>query len=49
MTTMLGKSKFEELLSDLIEKPQGKPTLVPMTDKRLAMKKTAKDDFKEEK
>lgn len=49
MTKMLGKSKFEELLSGLIEKPQGKPTLVPMSDKRPAMKKTAKDDFKEEK
>ena len=49
MTKMLGKSKFEELLSGLIEKPQGKPTLVPMSDKRSAMKKTAKDDFKEEK
>ena len=49
MTKMLGKSKFEELLSGLIEKPQGKPTLVPMSDKRPTMKKTAKDDFKEEK
>lgn len=49
MTKMLGKSKFDELLSDLIEKPQGKPTLVPMSDKRPAMKNTAKDDFKEEK
>ena len=49
MTKMLGKSKFEELLSGLIEKPQGKPTLVPMSYKRPTMKKTAKDDFKEEK
>lgn len=48
MTKMLGKSKFEELLSGLIEKPQGKPTLVHMSDKRLAMKNTAMDDFKEE-
>ncbi len=48
MTKMLGKSKFEELLSGFIEKPQGKPTLVPMSDKRPAMKNTAKDDFKEE-
>lgn len=49
MTKMLGKRKFDELLSDLIEKPQGKPTLVPMSDKRPVMKNTAKDDFKEEK
>ena len=34
---MLGKTKFEELLSDLIEKQQGKPTLVPMSDKRPAL------------
>lgn len=48
MTKMLGKTKFEELLSDLIEKPQGKPTLVPMSDKRPAMKNTAINDFKED-
>ena len=50
MTKMLGKTKFEELLSGLIEKPQGKPTLVPMSDKRPAMKKSAEaaNDFKEE-
>ena len=49
MTKMLGKTKFEELLSGLIEKPQGKPTLVPMSDKRPAMKNTAVNDFKEDK
>lgn len=48
MTKMLGKTKFEELLSGLIEKPQGKPTLVPMSDKRPAMKNTAFNDFKED-
>ena len=48
MTKMLGKTKFEELLSGLIEKPQGKPTLVPMSDKRPAMKNTAVNDFKED-
>ena len=46
MTSLLGKKKFEELLSGLIAKPPGKPTLVPNTDKRPAMS-TAKDDFKE--
>lgn len=50
MTKLLGKKKFEDLLSTFIEKPQGKPTLVPMSDKRPAMNKSAEaaDDFKEE-
>lgn len=47
MQKLIGKTRFEELLTDLIEKPQGKPTLVPDTDKRPALA-TAKDDFKEE-
>ncbi len=47
MQKLIGKTRFEELLTDLIEKPQGKPTLVPDTDKRPALS-TAKDDFKEE-
>ena len=47
MTTLLGKKKFNELLGGLIEKPQGKPTLVPLSDKRPAIN-TANDDFKEE-
>lgn len=46
MTSLLGKKKFEELLSGMIQKPPGKPTLVPVTDKRPALN-TAKDDFKE--
>ena len=46
MTSLLGKTKFNELLGGLIEKPQGKPTLVSETDKRPALN-TAKDDFKE--
>lgn len=48
MTSLLGKKRFTELLGDLIEKPQGKPTLVPESDKRPEMT-TAADDFKEEK
>jgi len=48
MTKLLGKTRFEELLSEFIEKPQGKPTLVPMSDKRPAMN-TAANDFKEDK
>jgi len=47
MQKLLGKTRFEELLSTYIEKPQGKPTLVPESDKRPAMN-TAKTDFMEE-
>ena len=46
MTSLLGKKKFEEVLGGLIEKPQGKPTLVPDSDKRPSIN-TAQDDFKE--
>ncbi|GAB6398565.1 DUF2800 domain-containing protein [Faecalimonas mobilis] len=44
MTSLLGKAKFNELLGGLIEKPQGKPTLVPISDKRQALN-TASEDF----
>jgi hypothetical protein len=49
MTATLGKKKFAEIIESrgLIEKPQGKPVLVPMSDKRPAMN-TAKQDFIEE-
>lgn len=47
MQKLLGKSRFDELLTAYIEKPQGKPTLVPESDKRPAMN-TAKNDFMEE-
>ena len=47
MQKMLGKTKVNELLGDFIEKPQGKPTLVPESDKRPAIN-TAKNDFMEE-
>lgn len=47
MQKLLGKTCFEELLAPYIEKPQGKPTLVPESDKRPAMN-TAKNDFMEE-
>ena len=46
MQKLLGKSRFDELLSPYIEKPQGKPTLVPESDKRPAMS-TAEADFNE--
>lgn len=45
MTKMLGTKKFNTLLGSLIEKPQGKPTLVPESDKRPAW---TINDFQEE-
>ena len=47
MTKQLGKKKFDELLSGLIVKPQGKPVLVPQTDKRPELN-TAANDFMED-
>jgi hypothetical protein len=47
MTNMMGKKKFEEVLGSYITKPQGKPALVPESDKRPAMKNTAYEDFSE--
>lgn len=44
----LGKDEFEEILKDLIERPPGKPKLVPDEDKRIEIKNTAEIDFKEE-
>lgn len=46
MQKLMGKKKFEEILGSLIIKPPGKPTLVPVTDKRQAMNiSDAKNDF----
>ena len=47
MQKRLGKAKFEELLGNLVHRPQGKPTLVPESDKRPAIT-TAKADFIED-
>ena len=47
MTKQLGKKKFEELLSGLVIKPQGKPVLAPESDKRPELN-TAQNDFMEE-
>lgn len=44
MQKALGKTRFNELVAPYVEKPQGKPTLVPESDKRPAMN-TAKNDF----
>lgn len=37
MEKLLGKKKFTEILGDCVEKPAGRPTLVPATDKRPAI------------
>ena len=33
----MGKKTFAEVLGSLVEKPKGKPTLVPVSDKRPAI------------
>ena len=37
MQKLMGKTTFEKILGELIYKPPGKPTLVPITDKREAI------------
>lgn len=46
MEKALGKTRFTELSSGLIEKPPGRPALVPESDKRPAIY-TAEQDFNE--
>ncbi len=48
MERLMGKSKFQSILGGLIEKPPGKPALVPLSDKREAIDTSAKHDFKED-
>lgn len=48
MQKLMGKTKFEEILGNLIYKPPGKPTLVPNSDKRPVMNVAdAKNEFNE--
>lgn len=45
---IVGKKRFAELMEDAVIKPQGKPTLVPLSDKRPALGiDEAVNDFKE--
>ena len=50
MEKAVTKKLFEETCSDLVIKPQGKPTLVPLSDKRPALdsNESAINDFKNE-
>ncbi|MBO6182652.1 MAG: DUF2800 domain-containing protein [Acidaminococcaceae bacterium] len=46
---LMGKKKFQEVLGAFIVKPPGKPTLVPVSDKRPALTITnVKEEFTEE-
>lgn len=48
MQKLMGKSKFQEILGGLIHKPPGKPTLVPLSDKRTVMNiSNVKNEFNE--
>ena len=47
MQKLLGKQQFTELLTPYIVKPQGKPVLVPESDKRKPFNSLS-DDFKED-
>ena len=48
MEKLMSKKEFNRILGPLVEKPQGRPTLVPVTDKRPALTNTgAGDDFTE--
>ncbi len=42
-----GKKYFNELMKDLVHKPEGKPTLVHVSDKREPITLDAKDEFKD--
>lgn len=47
MEKLMGKESFQTILGGLVHKPAGKPTLVPLSDKRPESN-TAKADFAEE-
>lgn len=47
--SLLSKKRFNKLLGSLVTKPQGRPTLVPLSDDRAAFSsiQSAMDDFKD--
>lgn len=46
MEKLMGKKTFSAVIGGLVEKPEGKPTLVPASDKRPAITSTgAEEDF----
>lgn len=46
MEKLMGRKNFAEILGQLVDKPHGKPTLVPETDKRPEIRlSTAEEDF----
>ena len=46
MEKLMGKQKFKDILGDFIIKPPGKPTLVPLSNKRQALNvSSAKTEF----
>ena len=48
MERLMGKKTFAEILGGFVIKPQGKPTLVPVSDRRPAITSTgAEHDFTE--
>lgn len=47
MEKLIGKKAFPEVLGEFVIKPEGKPTLVPVSDKREELN-SAVNDFKEE-
>ncbi len=49
MEKLMGKKQFAEVLGECVEKPAGKPTLAPESDKRPALtNNTAAEDFADE-
>lgn len=48
MEKLMGKKGFNQVLGTLVEKPKGRPTLVPESDPRPEYANNAKHDFAEE-